>query len=301
MSGVAGWLRGREGALWAMLLLTAGAVVVWGGQIAPPPDKLAAAPAKPGSAVAQRLAVPPGATSAHKPRLAEQLDALAASHKPANDLAAYFLITHCMEFERDGEVITFDLEEVRQKRNLVPLRGMNAAETAKTVYECAGMTERVRLSRHEFLKRAYDGGERLAILSIAREGPFGDPSALQTRPDDPLVVQWKAWVRSEIVAQAEDGSFPAIGWLGMVTMMGNALFERDPRLAYRYGVADGMLTELVKGSDAEILDNVAAGGAILQNLSLDLSREERAAELVEARRLFDLVRKRRDAALRAAK
>lgn len=51
------------------------------------------------------------------------------------------------------------------------------------------MTERMRLSRFDYLAVAVKAGISGALIQMATEGPFGDSTALSTRPDDPLVQE----------------------------------------------------------------------------------------------------------------
>jgi hypothetical protein len=43
------------------------------------------------------------------------------------------------------------------------------------------------------------------MVALVEEGPFGDPSALETRPDDPLVKEWKDKVALRDIVVKVDG------------------------------------------------------------------------------------------------
>ena len=77
------------------------------------------------------------------------------------------------------------------------MRGMTEREKQHDARLCGPMTERERQARLDYLAIALEAGVRGAAEAFLEAGPFGDPSALQTRPDDPLVKEWKATARAE--------------------------------------------------------------------------------------------------------
>jgi len=99
---------------------------------------------------------------------------------------------------REYDRMIFDVEEVTQHRNMIPYRGMNDSEKQRNSKLCAGMSERTRVSRFDYLASAAKAGTSGAVIQMAKEGPFGDRSALATRPGDPLVQEWKANVLAQV-------------------------------------------------------------------------------------------------------
>jgi hypothetical protein len=125
---------------------------------APAAVKPAAQPPAPGLAWLQPTGPQPA--SAPPPlALAEQIDRLVATRDPANAYAAYRLLADCISFNRDGDRIVF--EDNRAHRG--DIRALSAVEKTRDALLCAGMTERMRQSRLDYL----------AIATVAPRWPRG--------------------------------------------------------------------------------------------------------------------------------
>lgn len=122
-----------------------------------------------------------------QPSLSARLDRLLATRDPADTYKAYWLIQDCMYF----------LDDPNNYRTGPILPGSVApaviSEDAKIekAPQCSGLTQRMRSSRIDYLTTAARAKVSLAAIAFYREGPFGDPSALESRPNDPLVQEWK--------------------------------------------------------------------------------------------------------------
>lgn len=219
-----------------------------------------------------------------EPSLTAQVDALVITHDPDKAYAAYNLISDCARFNLDHDRAIYDLAEVTSKRSVMPYRGMTEAEKRRDAVLCAGMTERMRVSRLDYLATAVKAGVRGAIVSMAEEGPFGDPSALTSRPDDPLVNEWKRNVTEQLLATAEQGDIGVLTILWAKMATGDALLSRNPALAYRYGVAQGLIYRDLNGPSSPMAEMFAPDGQLMGSLD-GLSAEQRAAELAEAERI----------------
>ncbi len=155
------------------------------GDPAPAPQApAAAAVSRPQPASGQWLAARAAAAAtplARTPGLSEQIDTLLASNKPADAFSAYKIARLCHQYAlyKDGFMYV-DQDGVESE-------AVNELKKA----ECKGLTHRQIASRIDHLETAFRAGVPDAAVEMLFEGPFGDPSALTTRPDDPLVVAWK--------------------------------------------------------------------------------------------------------------
>jgi hypothetical protein len=90
------------------------------------------------------------------------------------------------------------------------LNALLAAETRKGDIDCKKLDEVTRRKRLEYIEKAASEGTAGAAIYLAAEGPFGDYSSLQTRPDDPLVVEWKLKAMSYLTKAADNGDLTAL-------------------------------------------------------------------------------------------
>ena len=123
--------------------------------------------------------------------LTQRIQRLMAEGGPESALLAYWQIRACM----DGGAGVMP----------VPPRVPAQAAAAPSAQECADLNETHKRDRLAYLDRALQANVRGAAVAALREGPFGDWSALQTRPDDPLVREWQRKVSTALMAQAEQG------------------------------------------------------------------------------------------------
>lgn len=145
--------------------------------------------------------------------LAAQVQRLAAGASPGDGYQAYWLIADCMALQADGDIPSepgsadTDPARLRQEQQF-----------------CGGLTQRMRMARIDYLHKAAEAGVPCADMQQLREGPFGDPSALQTRPDDPLVKEWQTQAQGLALRHADGGDYCT---LNMLTM---DYFRPDPRV-----------------------------------------------------------------------
>jgi hypothetical protein len=311
-------LKRWQSGLLAIGVLAAG-LFAWQRQTGGPDDAPAAqAPAAspwPSSPPAQVAANIPAQSQALPPPLDEapldeaplneaplnvQIERLLATHDPADAYRAYRLVADCAAFNLNHDRIIFDEDDILKnwKGDTMPgFRAMTEDEKRHDARLCSGLTERERQSRLDYLAIAAKAGVPGAAVSFAIEGPFGDPSALETRPGDPLVQAWKATAISQLTHAAEDeADLNAIRYLADQYDNGSALTGRNPLLAYRYRAAASLVTESVLGPGNPILKNLVSQREGLAANLQDASLEQRAAELAAARRIADLVKAKRRSA-----
>jgi hypothetical protein len=227
--------------------------------------------------------------------LAAQVDALIATRDPQKAFEAYRLLADCATFNRDGDRLIFEDDVPHQNDGVLPgFRAMTEPEKRRDAVLCAAMTERMRQSRIDYLTIAARAGIPGAAIAQVSEGPFGDRSALKTRPNDPMVQEWKAQVQEQLTRIAEEqADVGVLSYLSAMRMVGNDVFEKDPALAYRYGVAMGLIMQELVGADNEMARLYRPDGGMMQNAASSLTMQERAAQLAEAQRIADTARTRR--------
>jgi hypothetical protein len=250
---------------------------------------LATVPAQPG-----RPVVP--SAEADAPSLAEQVERLVAAHDPGKAFEAWRLLSECAAFNSGHERLIVDPAANRHPEpgQIPGLRGMTDAEKRAASRLCDGMTERQRQSRLDYLAIAARAGVPGAALAFAREGPFGDPGALKTRPSDPLVREWKAQAAGLLARAAEQGDdIGALIYMADESVGGSDVVDRNPLLAFRYGAALGGIYGDLLGAGDALVQLYAPDSEPMMALAKELSPAQRAAELEAARRIVERARGQR--------
>jgi len=241
-------------------------------------------------ASAARPVLAPAAAATAEPFLRAQVARLEATHDAADAFKAYRLLADCAAFMADHDRMIYDESAFKHpERGQIPgFRGMTDQEKRHDTVFCAAMSERERQSRLDDLALAVKAMVPGAASAFVREGPFGDMSALRTRPGDPLVQAWKAAAKTQLVRAAESGTdMDALLDLAVFTGGGNEVLDDDPRLAYRYKLALGFIYADKFGAGSMPGKEYAPDSPSLAILAQDLSPEARAAELADARRIAD--------------
>jgi hypothetical protein len=237
------------------------------------------------------------------PSLAGQVERLAAAHDPGKAFEAWRLLSECAAFNSEHDRLIVDpTANLHPEPGRIPgLRGMTDAEKRAASRLCGGMTERQRQSRLDYLAIAARAGVPGAALAFAREGPFGDPSALNTRPDDPLVKEWKGQAAGLLARAAETGDdVDTLFYIAEASHAGSDVIDRNPLQAFRYGVALGAIYGDLLGADDALAQMYAPDGDRMATLAKELSPAQRAAGLEAARRIVERARERRKLARQQA-
>jgi len=217
--------------------------------------------------------------------LSTQVQELVATGDPNKLYEAYILLADCVEFNKEHDRMVRD-EKGPSAENVFGYRHMTEQEKLQDAKRCGPMTERERQSRIAYLSIAAKAGVPGSAVAFLREGPFGDNSALETRPSDPLVQEWKALARSQLTAEAEAGiDLGAINYLASEELSGTGVFEKNMRLAYRYFLALGLIESEVAGPNSDVAKFYGDDGQLLNLVGADLSPAERAAELAAAQQI----------------
>ena len=266
-------------ALLAALVLAAGGMARLAGQGASAPGAVSSTPAAdPGAAgIASLPDVPaprPAAMGMPQEALEARLQRLSASAAPRDAWQAYRLVRACMRVQARAPEARDPLEDAD------PLAGVADA----TGY-CSGMTERMRSGRIALVERAARGGVDAAMAALVEEGPFGDPSALLTRPDDPLVREWKDHVAAMLGEQAGQGNWTGLYLLFTGFAFGNPAIAVDRQNALAYGLA---LRDIVVRVDGLTEDQaIPFNGPFLDQVRSGLTPEQQAQAAAHAAAIVD--------------
>jgi hypothetical protein len=146
--------------------------------------------------------------------LAAKVERLGRRGTPRDAFAAFGLLARCVhahEFDTYLKSLPMALGFDAQRSTYGD--GRRALREA-----CSDLSMNQLASRIGLVEQAARGGIPGAASAWIEQGPFGDKSALEQRPDDPLVTEWVqqaiAWVKS--AAKRDDVA--AIAQFGMLSM-----------------------------------------------------------------------------------
>jgi hypothetical protein len=160
--------------------------------------------------------------------LSDQVDRLIATRDPNDALDAYRLVQDCIDFEKWGNIPFFGFPHPRE---------MTGEEKNGEMRLCSGLTERMKTSRLDHLAYAAKNGAQGADVTFFVEGPFGDRSALDSRPDDPLVMEWKKQAIAQLTENAGNGNHASLTVLANEYETSSGVAENNPSLALTYAFA----------------------------------------------------------------
>lgn len=284
---------GKSSLIAALCAVVVGAGLAWrhipaeptrSGSEAPMPTKRSSVPKAMPASAPSPLAVP-ASVAASSRTLKEQVENLLATHDPKDAYTAYFLVKACTMFNRDVE---FKLSDSNGNK-----REMSATERQQLTKMCSGMTERERQSRLDYLAEAVKGGVPMSAWTFASEGPFGDHSALETRPEDPLVKEWKVKAATQLTQAADSGDSVALIVWGLQLLNGSSLTPKDPVLGYGYLLAFGLIQAERIGPNDAGAQTYKDGSPLMTVFSRDLNPEQRAAALANAQLIAEKAKPQR--------
>jgi len=146
--------------------------------------------------------------------LADRVERLGSLDTPLDAFAAFGLLARCVRArEFDTYMKSLPMERELDAQRSAYGDGQPALRQACSDLSTAQLVERIGL-----VEKAARGGIPGAASAWIEQGPFGDKSALEQRPDDPLVADWVqqaiAWVKS--AAKRDD--IEAIAQFGMLSL-----------------------------------------------------------------------------------
>jgi hypothetical protein len=185
--------------------------------------------------------------------LAQRIERLVASGDPRDAYRAWWLLHACVVFGRTGHLPERD--------------GTEPDAIADPAHACATVNERMKMARIDHLERAARAGVDGALAELVEEGPFGDPTALTTRPDDPLVKEWKERINGMLNEQAEQGYWASLYQLFTGFWFGHPAIAADRQSALAYGMAlrdimvklDGVPEQQAIPFNGPFLDEIGTG------------------------------------------
>jgi hypothetical protein len=220
-----------------------------------PAPAAATAGATAGPAWLSDLGAPPSAALQPAPAepLAQRIERLVASGDPRDAYRAWWLLHACVVFGRTGQLPERD--------------GTEPDAIADPAHACATVNERMKMARVDHLERAARAGVDGALAELVEEGPFGDPTALTTRPGDPLVKEWKERINGMLNEQAEQGYWASLYQLFTGFWFGHPAIAADRQSALAYGMAlrdimvklDGVPEQQAIPFNGPFLDEIGTG------------------------------------------
>lgn len=193
-----------------------------------------------------------------------EIDALVASGRPVDALAAFHITAQC-KAAHDWE------------RGFIEMPPPEPSAIA-----CAGIMQRHLMDMARLLRVAVKAGVNGAVVAQHRFGPLdGDVWALQTRPDDPAVVEWQTSTRVALIEEARrTGNKEVLGDLSGSYLDGS-LGEKNPELGLAYLLAYLELRLRIPGTKP-IHD-----ASLIAQTSRDLTQDQVNAAHRFARKLVD--------------
>lgn len=247
------------------------------------PAQLAAPTARPWFAADAAQALLPARYSA--PSLSQKIDKLIASGRPEDAFSAYILVRDCSYFQQWKTLPFIGFPG--------PIRDMTDLEQADEATLCDGMSERIKMDSIDHLAVAAQAGVMGADSAFMQAGPFGDPSALVSRPDDPLVVAWKAQALAYVTVRARDADMGSLMTLTAAYSSGNDVIAKDPALALAYAIAIHKIQEQFALPPGTLMPFNDTDLAWMED---GLSAQQIAAADADGAKIADVFRARRAAA-----
>lgn len=182
----------------------------------------------------ERAAVPIVASTA--PSLSEEFAKLVDTGSPIDAFHAYDIATRCAESQADEKAAEMQAPGERSAETNAALK--DGTFRATTVANCGDLTSAQVADRVKYLTQAANAGVPMAALRLVEQGPWGDQTALTTRPDDPAVLEWRRQMVGLIELAAGKGDYAAMDSLSTMYRTGSGILgERDPGKALMYATA----------------------------------------------------------------
>lgn len=146
--------------------------------------------------------------------LAAQVERLARTGSPHDAFVAFGLLARCV---RAREFDTH-LKSLPMARGLDTLRASYGDGWRWLREACSDLSTSQLDARMALVEKAALAGVPGAASAWIEQGPFGDKSALDQRPDDPLVTTWVAQAIAWVKAGATHDDIESIVQLGMISL-----------------------------------------------------------------------------------
>jgi hypothetical protein len=151
----------------------------------------------------------PGASS-----LATSIEALKATGDARDAYQAFRLIAKCVRaHELDDEMKTLPMGPDFAAQRQAYGDGLQRLRDA-----CQDITTAQIGTRLSLIEKAAKAGVPGAVTARIGEGPFGDKTALEQRPNDPLVIEWVDQAIASVKAAAKRDDIEAIIQLALLSL-----------------------------------------------------------------------------------
>lgn len=144
----------------------------------------------------------------------DMVRSLGPSGTPDQYLEAFQKIRACLEVEREKALLVGTRPTMVKTADGyaydLGLKWASEQELEKMRNFCSTMTGRTRSDRYQLLQYAVDRHAPGAFAVYVIEGPSGDQNALQERPGDPAVVEWRAAALRRLESDIDAGYTDAI-------------------------------------------------------------------------------------------
>jgi hypothetical protein len=215
--------------------------------------------------------------------LGAQIDRLTSTKDPADAFRAYSLVNNCTRFAATGTLRVYDADSPRRWRQV------DAQERRELGRLCDGMTERIKQDSYAQLEIATRAGVQGADTAFLRAGPFGDPGALRSRPNDPLVQAWKKQAIAQLAARAAQGDHGSITTLLAEYLKGDVA-PRDPVASLPYAIADKLLFEELSRRAKDTIP-AAFDDAYVRAVEQSMTPQQIAAAELSGKKMFAMMSK----------
>jgi hypothetical protein len=146
--------------------------------------------------------------------LATRIERLKATDDPRDAFQAFQLITRCVRArERDDEI-----KALPPGPDFAAERNAYGDGRQRVREACQDITHAQIAARLPLVDKAAHAGVHGAVTARIGEGPFGDRSALDQRPDDPLVTEWVEQAIAHVKDAARRDDVEAIVQLGLLSL-----------------------------------------------------------------------------------
>lgn len=176
------------------------------------------------------------ATTSPRPSLGDEFNRLVGTGDPTDAFRAYDLATRCAESRADEKAAELQAPGERSAETIAALK--DGSFRVETAANCENLTSTQIDDRVKYLRQAAEAGVSMAAIRLVEYGPWGDPTALATRPNDPAVLEWRHEMVGLIELAAGKGDYAAMDSLSTMYRTGSGLLgERDPGKALMYATA----------------------------------------------------------------
>jgi hypothetical protein len=186
-----------------------------------------------------------------------RLATLVASGNPADAFAAYNMTMDCVWARQRYQQA--DLQPIGERSDETKAALADGTLMSKVAESCGDMTDTQIRDRLKYVEAAAAAGIPMAALRLSAEGPFGDPTALANRPDDPAVLEWRQRVSGLIKLAADRGDLTAMASLSNMYESGTGIIgQKDPYKALEYATAKWELQKQLTGAASPYQEKLSA-------------------------------------------